>query len=155
MKVRRFYRPGAVCAVPNESLREAARKMRRGALSCLPVVDSERVVGIVTERDLVEAVANGAAPAGALVSDYMNDDGSVSVGLDDDSTTAELKMLAIGCRHLPVVDGDRLIGMVSARDLYLMQARTRDPVPSLTGAALDRDRGDWPDEAPPDVDSES
>ncbi|HYL56281.1 MAG TPA: CBS domain-containing protein [Gemmatimonadales bacterium] len=155
MKVRRFYRPGAVCARPNESLREAARKMRRGGLSCLPVVDGERVVGIVTERDLVEAVARGAAPAGALVTDYMGDDGSVSVGLDDDSTAAELKMLAIGCRHLPVVDRERLVGMVSARDLYLMHARTHELEPSLAAATLNRDRGDWPDEAPPDVDSES
>ena len=116
--------------------------------------DAPPVVGIVTERDLVEAVARGAAPAGALVTDYMGDEGSVSVGLDD-STAAELKMLAIGCRHLPVVDRERLVGMVSARDLYLMQARAHELEPSLAAGTLYRDRGDWPDEAPPDVDSES
>ena len=157
MKVRRFYRPGAVCAAPEDSLRDAARKMRRGAMSCLPVMDGNRIVGIVSERDLVEAVANGVGPAVARVMDYMNDD-APCVGLDDDSADAQLKMLAIGCRHLPVVDGDRLVGMVSARDLVLMLARSGQPqeqrVPSLVGALPGTDEGGWPEEAPPDVDEQ-
>lgn len=157
MKVRRFYRPGAVCAAPEESLRDAARKMRRAAMSCLPVVDGDRLVGIVTERDLVEAVANGVPPAVARVRDYMNDDGSF-VGLDDDSTDAQLKMLAIGCRHLPVVEGGRLVGMVSARDLYLMlapEAQVQEQrVPSFAGALPGTDLGGWPEEPPPDVDEQ-
>ncbi len=116
MKVRSFYRPGAVCATPEESLRDAARKMRRGALSCLPVLDGDRVVGIITERDLVDSVANGVAPGVARVMDYMNDDGPF-VGLDDDSAETQMKMLAIGCRHLPVVEGGKIVGMVSIGDL--------------------------------------
>ena len=158
MKVRRFYRPGAVTAAPEESLRDAARKMRRGAMSCLPVVHDDRIVGILTERDVVEAVANGAAPAVARVLEYLNDGGSC-VGLDDDSADALIKMLAIGCRHLPVVDGGRLVGMVSARDLYLMLARgaqsQEQRVPSLVGALPGTDQGGWPAEPPPDVDEDA
>lgn len=157
MKVRRFYRPGAVGAMPEESLRDAAKKMRRGAISCLPVVDGDRIVGILTERDLVEAVANGVAPAVARVTDYMNGDGTC-VELDDDSADAQIKMLAIGCRHLPVLDGGRLVGMVSARDLYLTLARSGQPqeqrLPSLAGALPGTDQGGWPEEAPPDVDEQ-
>ena len=157
VKVRSFYRPGAVCVAPEESLREAAKKMRRGAMSCLPVVDGDRIVGIVTERDLVEAVANGAAPAVARVMDYMND-GGPWVGLDDESTDAQVKMLAIGCRHLPVVEADHLVGMVSARDLYLAHARNGEPqeprVPVAAGAFPGTDQGGWPQEAPPDVDEQ-
>ncbi len=152
MKVRRFYRPGALYAVPSDTIREAARKMHRGALSCLPVLDAGRVVGIVTERDVVKAVAKGPLPLEAEVMDYMND-GSVTVTPDDDSATAELTMLAIGCRHLPVVDRGALVGMVSARDLFLMRAddaTPRIPVP----AAMRRADRVWPDEPPPDVDSE-
>jgi CBS domain-containing protein len=130
--------------------------MRRAALSCLPVVDRERIVGILTERDLVEAVAKGVTPANAHVTDYMTD-GGASIALDDDSTTAELKMLAIGCRHLPVVDGQRLVGMVSARDLYLAEAGAEvgDRVPVLAGPAPGTGQGGWPEEPPPDVDSEA
>lgn len=152
--VRSFYRPGAVCATPEETLRDAAKKMRRGALSCLPVIRDDRMIGIVTERDLVEAAANGALPTVARVMDYMNDHSS-GVALDDDSVAAQLKMLAIGCRHLPVVDEGRVVGMVSARDLYLIHARGETPVervPSWVGAVPGTDEGGWPEEAPPDVD---
>ncbi len=157
MKVRRFYRPGAVCTSPEESLRDAAKKMRRGALSCLPVVHEDRIVAIVTERDLVEAAANGAVPTVARVIDYMNDHSS-GVALDDDSTAAQLKMLAIGCRHLPVVEDGHVVGMVSARDLYLLQVRGETPVervPAAVGAVPGVDQGGWPEEAPPDVDEQA
>jgi CBS domain-containing protein len=123
MKVRNFYRPRAGYVSPNDTVREAARQMRAGGWSCLPVLIDDSVVALITERDLVEAAANGARPAVARVSDYMND-GSTTVSLEDDISTATLKMLAIECRHLPVVDSGRLVGMVSARDVFLLAAQT-------------------------------
>lgn len=156
MKVRKFYRPGAVLTSPEESLRDAAKKMRRAALSCLPVVHDGKVVAIVTERDIVDAAAKGALPTVARVADYMNDHSS-GVALDDDSTAAQLKMLAIGCRHLPVIEGGQVVGMVAARDLYVMEARGETPperVPAAVGAVAGTDEGGWPEEAPPDVDEE-
>lgn len=151
MKVRRFYRPGATCTSPAETLGEAARKMRRSGLSCLAVIDEGQVAGIVTERDVVEAVANGAHPAQARVLDYMND-GSVTVSLDDDSATATLKMLVIGCRHLPVVEGKQLVGTVSARDLHLLLAG--DGARPAAVGAVPGAPDVWPEEASPDADSE-
>ncbi len=121
MKVRVVYRPGAVYATAGESLREAAQKMRSSGQSCLPVLEGARLLGIITERDLVEAVANGVPPAEGCVVDYVND-GSITVGLDDECSVAELKMLAIGCRNLPVVNQGRLVGMVSMRDVILRTA---------------------------------
>lgn len=122
MKVNRFYRPHFAHVVPTDSLREAARRMRSGSWSCLPVLVDGAVVALITERDLVEAAAHGAGPSDALVNDYMSD-GSVTVSLDDDISVAATKMLAIGCRHLPVMDAGHLVGMVSARDLLLQVAR--------------------------------
>jgi CBS domain-containing protein len=121
MNVDRFYRPHFGQVEPTDSLREAATRMRSGGWSCLPVVVDGSVIALITERDLVEAAAHGAKPSDALVNDYMSD-GSVTVSLDDDISVAATKMFAIGCRHLPVVDAGRLVGMISARDLLLQAA---------------------------------
>lgn len=143
MRVRKVYRPGATCVSPVDSIRDAAKKMRGSGQSCLPVLDGAHLTGIITERDLVEAVAEGMAPAETCVRGFTSD-GSVSVSLNDDCETAELKMLAIGCRNLPVMDGDRLVGMISMRDVILKAA-------ALAAATS---RPTWPYEPPPDVDAE-
>lgn len=123
MKVRRFYHPGAAVVRPGDSLRYAARCMREHAVSCVPVMVAGTLFGILTERDLVEAAANGVRPSMARVEDYMNTD-LVSATLDEDCAVAAMKMLAIGCRHLPVTDGGNLVGMISARDVYLASVQS-------------------------------
>ena len=122
MKVARIFHPGSPYAAPADTLRDAAARMRAHALSALPVISGGELVGVLTERDVVEAVAKGVSPGVARVADYMNDDGYVTVTIDDDTATAGIKMLAIGCRHLPVMDGGRVIGHVSARDVFLASA---------------------------------
>lgn len=123
MKVARVFHPGSPYAEPADTLRDAAARMRSHALSALPVMSGGDLVGVLTERDVVEAVAKGVRPAVAHVAEYMSDDGHVSVRIDEDVAVAGMKMLAIGCRHLPVVDRGRLVGVVSARDVFLASAR--------------------------------
>jgi CBS domain-containing protein len=122
MRVRMLFHQNAVYVKRTDTLREAASLMRKTRLSCLPVLDDGSIVGIITERDLVEAAARGVRPADAHVAEYTND-GAVTVSVDDDSSVAATKMLAIGCRHLPVLDGGMLVGMVSMRDLFLTAVR--------------------------------
>lgn len=145
MKVRSIFRPGIACVTPADTLRDAARKMRSTGQSCLPVVEGSSVTAILTEKDVTTAVAKGVSASETRVGDYAND-GSITVSLNDDCYAAELKMLAIGCRNLPVVDDGRLVGSVSMHDVLLNAA------PAATAPAPLSD--EWPEEPPPDVDSE-
>lgn len=116
MKVRSVFHPQVKCIEGWESLREAAKQMHDGQFSCLPVVSGDDLLGIITERDVVEALAENRHLETATVFDYMTE-APRTVHLDDDCSVAATQMLAMGCRHLPVMDRGRLIGIVSARDL--------------------------------------
>jgi CBS domain-containing protein len=116
MKVRSVFHPNAVCIEAWQSLRTAARLMSTGEFSCLPVMSGDDLVGIITERDLVEALASVDRPASAVVFDFMSENPK-TVLVDDDCSVAVTQMLAAGCRHLPVLDHEKLVGIVSARDL--------------------------------------
>ncbi|HET7465416.1 MAG TPA: CBS domain-containing protein [Candidatus Dormibacteraeota bacterium] len=116
MKVRSVYQPKVRYLEGWESLRDAARRMRDGGYDCLPVMCDGELVGIITEHDLVEAMADVNQAQAASVFDFMTEEPR-TVGLDDDCSVAATEMLAIGCRHLPVVEGGTVVGMVSSRDL--------------------------------------
>jgi CBS domain-containing protein len=121
MRIARFVRAKDAHVGPGDTLHIAAARMRTSGLSSLPVVAGGTVVALITERDLVKAMAISDRPCEARVFDYMRN-GSVSVRPDDEASIALLKMLAIGCLDLPVAIDNRLIGTVSARELLAVQA---------------------------------
>lgn len=116
MKVRRVFHSGVVSIEGWESLHDAAKTMLAGGIGCLPVVCDGELCGILSERDLVEALANDEDPREASVFDYMTETPK-TVDAEDECSVAATEMLSVGCRHLPVMDGGRLAGVVSARDL--------------------------------------
>jgi len=121
MKIARFVRPRNAYVEPYETLRTAAARMRTSGLSALPVIAQGAVVALVTERDLVKAMAVADRPGSALVADVMRS-GPVTVAPEDPTPTALLRMLAIGCLDLPVVSDRKLVGSVAARELLAAQA---------------------------------
>ena len=116
MQVRSIYRPGIVVAAGDELLADAAGRMHDNQVGSLAVLVGRDPVGIFTERDLARAIAWGADPKVTTVAEYMTTQ-PVSVGLDTDVHEVVLAMLELECRHLPVIDAGRLVGMVSIRDL--------------------------------------
>ncbi len=104
---------------PEASVREAARRMRERRVAALLVMEGERLVGIVTERDIVfRVVAEGRDPAAVTVAEIMTRD-PVTARPDERAIDALTKMREGHFRHLPVVDGDgRVVAVVSIRDLY-------------------------------------
>lgn len=109
-----------VCAMHLDGLAdEAARRMRLFKIGAIVVVDGQgRVIGIVTERDITwRVVADGQDPAKVLLGDIMTRNPD-TLAPDDTAHDALEMMRMCGYRHLPVVGGGRLVGMVSVRDLY-------------------------------------
>lgn len=126
----------SVVDTPDETLRAAAARMWRQQTGSLLIMDGDRLVGILTERDLLRAVARGADVDATGVSEVMTAD----VRTVDSGTslheTARL-MAANWIRHLPVVDGEKVVGVVSQRDLVGVLAAL-DPSPQ--GIALPSDQ---------------
>lgn len=97
---------------------EAAETMRERRIGAVMIVEDGRLVGIVTERDLVfRLVAAGLDPAQTRLGQIMTP-GPETLAPDDSPIDALDKMRAGRYRHLPVLDGDEIVGMVSIRDLY-------------------------------------
>jgi len=105
-----------VTAVPTQTVQQAARLMHRAKVGSVIVVEDERPIGILTERDLVRYASSSPGSSFGLVSDWMAPDPQ-TVG-PDVRVDAALNLLAErGFRHMPVVSEDKVVGVVSMRDL--------------------------------------
>ena len=102
---------------PDDSLRVAAYKMDEFNVGALPVCDGERLIGMITDRDIaVRGVAQGRGPD-TTVRELMTDD-VVSVRADDNVEDVAAKMSEAQVRRVPVIDqDDKLCGIVSLGDL--------------------------------------
>ena len=107
---------------PQDSIQRAARIMRDQDTGVVPVVDNGRPVGVVTDRDIVvRAVAEDGKlnrPIGEIVSGSM-----VSVSPDTSTREAAELMSEHQVRRLPVVEDDRLVGIVSIGDLAVKEGK--------------------------------
>ena len=109
-------------AESNENVREVARQMSERNIGAIAVLDSGRLVGVFSERDIMTRVVVPGLDADAtLVSDVMTRE-IVVADPSEDVNDALQKMHSLGCRHLPVVeDGKNLVGMISLRDLLQVE----------------------------------
>lgn len=122
MKISDVMTPNPKTVKSSDSIQTAAQIMREEDAGGVPVVEDGRVIGMVTDRDIVvRAVADG--DFAAKISDVVSDD---VITASPDMTTAEAAEL-MGehqIRRLPVVDADdRLVGIVSLGDLAVKENR--------------------------------
>ncbi|MBN9478624.1 MAG: CBS domain-containing protein [Bordetella sp.] len=117
MKIRDVMSKDVQVARPEDTLEDVAGRMASGDFGFIPVADGDRLIGAVTDRDIVvRGVAAGAGPQ-ARVLDVLSRDALV-VRADDDLKAALDLMSSRQIRRLPVVDKDgRLVGVVSLGDL--------------------------------------
>jgi CBS domain-containing protein len=115
---RDIMTPGAECARVDESVSDAARKMRDLGVGALPICgDDNRLAGMITDRDIVlKCVAEGHDTTSMKVAEYAGRE-VVTIGADDSVEEALTTMTSAGVRRLPVIDGHDLVGMVSQADI--------------------------------------
>ena len=101
---------------PEDTIGEAAQKMVDREVSSAAVSDYGRLIGILTERDLTRAVAGRTHSSEARVREWMTPDPVTLATSASPNEAAEI-MFDRGFRHIPVVEGDRAIGIVSIRDV--------------------------------------
>ena len=117
MRVSEVMTEATVSDSPQDTLAEAAKKMWEQQTGSLLVVDEGgEPVGIITERDVLRAVATGVSAHDAIVAEVMTKD-LTTVGPGTSLREAAKLMADNWIRHLPVVDAGKVIGIVSQRDL--------------------------------------
>jgi CBS domain-containing protein len=126
---------------PDATVAEAVEAMNQARIGSLIVLEGERPIGIFTERDvLVRVVAEGRESRATRIAEVMTRE---PVVISPDTTIEEAMVIVTEkrCRHLPVLDGDRLVGMVSIGDLtrWLVRDqrhRIKDLVHYITGSPV-------------------
>lgn len=116
MTVRELIGDDVVWTSAKTSLRDAAHSMRANLVGSLAVGESEILTGIITERDLVKACAESADFDEEAVEDWMSkypDSLSPETSVEE----AAMWMAAAGYRHLPIVEGIHVLGVVSIKDI--------------------------------------
>lgn len=107
-------------AASNESVRAVARRMADWNVGAIAIVDEGALVGVFSERDLMtRVVAAGLDPDGTSIANVMTKEIAVAAPAED-IDDALGKMSSLNCRHLPVVERGKLLGMLSLRDLLLI-----------------------------------
>jgi len=121
-----FDRRNVVTAPPGASVYDVAATMAAARVGAIPIIDEDRLVGIFSERDLMtRVVVPRRDPERTLVADVMTRE-VVTATLEDHVDFCVEKMRKAGCRHLPVLAGDRVIGVFSMRDLLRDELEEQD-----------------------------
>jgi CBS domain-containing protein len=121
-KLRDLMNTSVVTVSPDTTVAEAAAGMVRARVGSVVVLQGTFLAGILTERDVLRAAASGEDLSASLVSDWMSPDPQAA-SLDMSAEEAAQIMLLNGFRHLPVLDGREVRGVVSIRDLFAAQIR--------------------------------
>ena len=119
-KARDIMSTDTTCVGENETLVDAARKMRDMDVGALPICgEDDRLKGMLTDRDIVvRALAQGKDPASTRAGELGQGDAqTVTIGADDSIDEALRTMIDHKVRRLPVIDDRRLVGIISQADI--------------------------------------
>jgi CBS domain-containing protein len=133
MKVQEIMTREVDVVSAETTLRDAAERMHSLDVGVLPVCDNDRLVGVITDRDItVRATADGLDPLATQVGEIMSKDELVTCSEDEDVEQATQKMRDKQVRRLPVLSADRrLVGILSLGDVAVDEDDPRDSSETL------------------------
>jgi CBS domain-containing protein len=117
MKVKDIAMKETYCASPTMSLIEIATMMKRHGVGAMPVCEGDKLVGIITDRDIVVSCIAASMDASACQAKEFMTSKPVTIAPDMDVTEAARIMSKEQVRRLPVVEKGRLVGMLSLGDI--------------------------------------
>jgi CBS domain-containing protein len=134
---REIMTGGVDCAAASDTLVEAAKKMRDLGVGALPICgDDDKLAGMLTDRDIVVRCIAGGGDPNATTAGDLAEGKPVTIGADDSVEEALQTMSEHAVRRLPVIDGQKLVGIVSQADVarHLPEERVGELVEAISGA---------------------
>jgi CBS domain-containing protein len=131
-KIRDIMTDEVECCTLLDNVYEVALKMKELNVGLIPIVDNEKVVGVITDRDIVLKCIAEKHPASSKVESIMSKD-LFTITPDASSKEAVQLMAQHQVRRLPVVEGDKLIGIVSLGDFAVRQLTDDQAKTALSG----------------------
>lgn len=120
MKARELMSSDLECVTRQDSLSRAAQIMKQADIGAVPVVEDEtsmRLVGLITDRDIAVRHVAGDNAEGCTVGDHMTEGRLFTCSPDDEVDTVLRTMKSQQVRRVPVVEGERLVGMIAQADV--------------------------------------
>lgn len=143
MHIRDVMTPNPRTVTPNDTIQNAARVMRDEDTGVVPVVENGRAIGMLTDRDIaIRAVADGSQP-NRPVREIIT---SAVVSATPDMSTRQAAQLMSEhqIRRLPVVENERLVGIISLGDIAVKEgkdSRSGDTLQAISEGVKERERG--------------
>ena len=138
-KARDIMSDDCTCIGENDSVLDAAKRLAELDVGAMPICgEDDRLKGMLTDRDIVvKVLAQGKDPASTKAGEIGAGDGkTITIGADDSIDEALRTMTKHKVRRLPVIDGKRLVGIISQADVAtnLDEERVGDLVEAISAA---------------------
>ena len=135
MIVKDVMNRNVMATKPDTSVREAAEIMTKHKIGSLIILEGEKIAGIITETNVLHAVAEKKDPDATAVSDVMAKD-VVTIDPGKKIEDAVELMLKYQIKRLPVIDNEKLVGVVTASDVIAVEPKLIEAVASLISVKI-------------------
>jgi CBS domain-containing protein len=140
MLVRDIMNKDVVAVEPEITVKEAAKIMSKFHIGSLVILKNKKIVGIITERDILDSVAQGKDAELTTVEEIMTKN-VVTIAPDKNIEDAVNLMAEHKIKKLPVVDVDKLVGIVTASDIIIVEPKLIEGIANLISIKLTGYRG--------------